>query len=176
MSVAEVHPQLRLLTAPSSAPPFDDEQPDGTAPWYRPLRAVGVQLPLEEPLPAAPSQPRRLRLVGAEPTPGSDPVRAGGRISQAVLEVLAGARPVAQLAPVAHPDVTGLLTRRLTVAARSGLPARSFGRITSVHVSLPADDVAEVCAVTDDGRRVRALALQLRLDAGRWRCTALQIC
>jgi hypothetical protein len=43
-----------------------------------------------------------------------------------------------------------------------------------VHVSEPADGVAEACAVVDTGPRRRAIALRLEGLDGRWRCTQLQ--
>jgi hypothetical protein len=44
-----------------------------------------------------------------------------------------------------------------------------------VRASEPSDGVAELCATVDVGGRVRALALRLEEQHGRWRCTRLQL-
>ena len=145
---------------------------------------VDGSLALAFPPPTRVSVP--LRLVppagGVSPTavPTSrdllpDPRPWTARLTQAIAEVLAGARPAAQLSRVATLEVLQLLERgsgRLG-ARPGGPPQRPI--VSSVHVSEPCDGVAEVCAVVDTGLRKRALAFRLEGVNGHWRCTALHV-
>jgi hypothetical protein len=174
---------LRLLRAPVIDPPYDDELPPGP-PMIDGSLALAFP-PTGEPVP--------LRLVppaafddGFDPQPTSradlpDPLPWTRRLTQAIAEILAGARPAAQLARYTTLDVLEHLERstgRLTCSANSaGNGVRTVAMrpvVASVHVSEPADGVAEVCAVVDTGPRRRALALRLEGQDGRWRCTQLQ--
>jgi len=51
----------------------------------------------------------------------------------------------------------------------------SRGVVRSLHVSEPADGVAEVAASVRRGPRCTALALRLEGLDGRWQCTALEV-
>jgi hypothetical protein len=44
-----------------------------------------------------------------------------------------------------------------------------------MRVAEPAAGVAELCATVETGRRVRAIAIRLEAQHGRWRCTRLQL-
>jgi hypothetical protein len=171
---------LRLRPVPRIDGPYDDELPE-------PATAVHGSLALAFPAPSRCGVP--LRLV--PPADGNDsaPLEDGptrrdalpdprpwtARLAQAVAEVLAGARPAAQLSRVATLDVLRLLERSSgRLGARRDCPTRR-PVVSSVHVSEPRDGVAEVCAVVDTGPRRRALAMRLEGADGRWRCTALQV-
>ena len=175
---------LRLVRAPVADPPYDDELPPGA-----PL--VDGSLALAFP---PTGEPVSLRLVPPasvdddflpQPTARADlpdPRLWTRRLTQAIAEILAGARPAGQLARFTTLDVLEHLERstgRLGQAGigRNGLAPRCAPMrpvVASVHVSEPADGVAEVCAVIDTGPRRRALALRLEGLDGRWRCTQLQ--
>jgi hypothetical protein len=170
-------PALRLLRAPVADPPYDDEVP-AAVPVIEGSLALAFP-PVGDPVP--------LRLVppatvdddlGPQPTPRSelpDPRPMTQRLAQAVVEILAGARPAAQLARYTTLDVLEYLERatgRLATRVNGSAPLRPV--VASVHVSEPADGVAEVCAVVNTGPRRRALALRLEGLDGRWRCTDLQ--
>ena len=175
-------PPLRLLRAPVVDPPYDDELPpappivDGSLALAFPPTGAPVSLRLVPP--AAMDEE-----FGPEPTARADlpdPRPWTRRLTQAVAEVLAGARPAGQLARYATLDVLEHLERS-TGRLATGRPGAAGGRaaslrpvVSSVHVSEPADGVAEVCAVVDTGPRRRALALRLEGLDGRWRCTELQ--
>ncbi|XVX19282.1 Rv3235 family protein [Actinomycetota bacterium] len=111
------------------------------------------------------------------------PVRDwAAHLAQALVEIMAGARPCVQVLRWTSPEVYAVVSRRGAVAARRGAdrrgPARTYrARVRSVHVGEPADGVAEVAAVVVDGTRVRALAMRLEADCDRglWRVTALQV-
>ncbi|MDX6249040.1 MAG: hypothetical protein QOF10_2400 [Kribbellaceae bacterium] len=122
--------------------------------------------------------PPVLRLV---PTGPSLPdVQAwASRLVQAVAEVLAGDRPITQLIRFTDSVVFTDLNRRVrvlgltTTATGRGLKERSAVR--SVHVFIPATEVAEVAAHVRYGDRSRAMALRLEVHRGRWICTALEL-
>jgi hypothetical protein len=183
---------LRLLPAPSTDPPYDDEL--GAA-------ALVVDGALALAFPAsAPAVPLRLAPPALEEededriTPRSllpDPAPLAHRFAQAVVEILAGDRPAAQLSRYATLDVLDQLERM--VRRRAGRPvglvrtavggaASSAGaataerpRVTSVHICEPVDGVTEACAVISAGPRRRALAFRLEGLDGRWQCTALRM-
>src|SRR4051812_19084038 len=98
---------LRLLPAPSSEPPYDDELPGG------------------RPLPLRPRDLRGRRPLRLVPPPAADvpeeelllpPVRPFAKaLVQRLLEALAGVRPVAQLKRDTTMDVYDDLERMVTV-------------------------------------------------------------
>ena len=191
-------PVLRLLPVPVCEPPFDDEQvpfagrPTGrpgaadSAPAVQGTLALAFVLPTG--VPAAPVAPPGLRLVprpsaadaadevdfGPQPTGSAalPPVRRwSGQLAQAVVEVLAGDRPVSQLVRWTTSEVFDELTARVDGSASRA----ARGVVRSLHVSQPADGVAEVAAAVRRGARCTALALRLEGLDGRWQCTALDI-
>lgn len=171
-------PALRLLRAPVTDPPYDDELPS-------PVAVIEGSLALAFP---PTGDPVPLRLVppaaladddmGPQPTAREDlpdPRPWTHRLAQAIVEILAGARPAGQLARYTTLDVLDHLERstgRLAQRVNGVAPLRPV--VASVHVSEPADGIAEACAVVDTGVRRRALAFRLEGLDGRWRCTSLQ--
>lgn len=153
-------------------------------------------------LPAAPRPAPTLRLVpdpqalpwrraaaadrdaddfGPQPTCRAElpePRHWAGRFVQALVEVLAGDRPLPQLvrwtSTEVYEDVAALLppsNRRAGGAAEADTRAA----VRSVHLTEPADGVAEVAATVRRGRRSTAVALRLEGLDGRWQCTALEV-
>lgn len=101
------------------------------------------------------------------------------RLAQAAVEVLSGSRPLSQLRRWTSDEVYAQLSR---ASRRRSLrvcePRRRPDRpprviVRAVRVCEVADGVVEACAVVDDGRRARAIALRLEGADGRWRCTQL---
>jgi len=182
---------LRLLPAPPTDPPYDDELGaaalvvDGALALAFPPPSMSIPLRLAPP---ALEDEGEERLTPRASLP--DPAALAHRFAQAVVEILAGDRPAAQLSRYATLDVLDQLERAVrrrsarSIAAaqarpggRSTAPAPAVParpRVTSVHVSEPADGVAEACAVITAGARRRALAFRLEGLDGRWQCTALQ--
>lgn len=185
---------LRLLPAPPTDPPYDDEL--GPA-----ALVVDGSLALAFPTPI-PAVPLRLAPPAVEEetdervTPRAllpDPAPLAHRFAQAVVEIVAGDRPASQLTRHATLDVldqlertarhralraaellrTSVRTSAKASGANSAVPARP--RVTSIHLSEPADGVAEACAVISAGPRRRALAFRLEGLDGRWQCTALRM-
>lgn len=108
-----------------------------------------------------------------------DPEPWAAQIAQAIVEVMSGLRPAAQVVRWTTPQVYAVVARRGALAARrraSG--ARGGSRralVRSVRVCEPADGVAECSVVVSEGPRVRAMAVRLSGLDGRWRVEALQI-
>ncbi len=148
-------------------------------PAQRPYSAVqgALALDLEPGVPGPGAAP----LV-AVPDP-SHPDRAmrarAARFSMAVVEAVAGDRPVSQLIRWVTPEVYELVAARAAaVGRRTDAEARARTerpRLLSVHVACPAERVAEVCSHLRHGGRSRALALRLEARGDRWVCTALRL-
>lgn len=196
-------PAVRRLPTPDCEPPYDDDPGSPTGPG-RALRGGSGQAPdavqgtlalafvLPSGLLAQPEAPPDLRLVprpGAGDDPdtrefGPQPTRRAelpeprgwaGRFVQAVLEVLAGDRPVAQLVRWTSAEVYEDLLGRVRSAAPAGPPQASRAVVRSVHVAEPADGVAEVAAMVRRGARTTAVAVRLEGLDGRWQCTAVEL-
>ena len=185
---------LRRLPPPELEPPYDDD----AGPQALTGGPGAVQGALALVLPAVPSsllptRARGLRLVppldgstddrfGARPTPRSELPAPGpwsGRLVQALLEVLAGTRPVQQLLRWTSQSVYADLEDAVTPST-GRKPVRAGSRpgaatVRSVHVSEPAEGIAEVCAVVARTGRTRAVALRREGVDGRWQCTALTV-
>jgi hypothetical protein len=184
---------LRLLPAPQSEPPYDDERE--TAPAYETVHAVqgALALAFELPggLPAVPAA--ALQLVRsadgeAEPdffapqrTPTTalpDPRLFAARLVQAMLEVVVAARPLAQLIRWTTEEVYRQLGRQVRIAGHEDASRRRRlvpGRVRSIHISEPRGHAVEVCAIVQHRERTTAMALRLEGVDGRWQCTALQV-
>jgi hypothetical protein len=142
---------LRLLppmpgdpaTVEPAAEPEGDDELDDTS--FHPVRTSRAELPA----PAA----RAATLV------------------RALLEVLAGDRPLQQLMRWVTPEV---LTQVEDLVCPSG-PRPWACSLQRLLVSEPADGVAEVCAIVRRGERSTAMALRLEGLDGRWLLTALQL-
>jgi hypothetical protein len=97
---------------------------------------------------------------------------------QAVLEVLAGDRPLTQLVRWTTVEVYEYLAwRRRQTASRlsDGSHASRRAVLTSVHVCQPANDVVEGCAIARRDGRAAAIAFRLEADQDLWRCTAFSL-
>ena len=173
-------PALRLLPAPPSEPPYDDELPAAA----RSLRLVPPAWTPGAPavLPSPPQVP--LRLVPAADDDEDLPVRTptgdlpsarpfAHALVQRLLEVMAGLRPLSQLQRDTSFELFEELERVLCARPRTAGPRPSTRDVRSVHVQTRGDGVAEVCATVRRGGRVHALALRLEGVSGAWRCTAL---
>lgn len=169
--------RLEVRPAPSFDGPYDDELP-ALAPRLPGSLVLAFPPPTRVSIPLRLVPPAGGVAVPGEPThhddlPDSRPW--AGRLSQAIAEVLAGARAPGQLASVATLEVLAMLERGAgRLGARRGTPPQR-PVVRSVHVCEPRAGVAEACAVVDTGARRRALALRLEGADGRWLCTALHV-
>ena len=198
-------PGLRLVPTPHWEPPYEDSHaprlPSAAHASLEPAAGVdavqgtlALTFLLPSGLPALPSTPL-LRLVeparrgsndddslfDAQPTSSvhlPDARFWAGRLTQAILEVEAGVRPVSQLrrwtSDAVYAQLRRQSNRRRVLALRETDRRRTPGlTVRSVRVCEPDDGIAEVCAVVHDGHRPRALAMRLEGTDGRWRCTVI---
>ncbi|HZK58834.1 MAG TPA: Rv3235 family protein [Cryobacterium sp.] len=101
-------------------------------------------------------------------------------LTRCVIEVLAGARELDQLARWVSDDVYKHLLKRVVLSARARAvkgqraqrPAITIGRIT---ISEPRDGVIEAVVIVHSRVRVRAVALRLEGLDHRWRASAINV-
>lgn len=101
-------------------------------------------------------------------------------LTRCVIEVLAGARELDQLARWVTDDVHRHLHKRVVLAARARrATGRSAARpsfsIGSTTVSEPKDGVVEGVVVVRGRARTRAVAIRLEGLDRRWRATAIHV-
>lgn len=159
---------FRVVPAPTSAPPYDDERVEP------PVLRLVPPLALVSPPPPVPFDDAA--WLASERTPTAELPAAedfARTLVQALLEVLAGVRPISQL----RRDTTPELYLRLRTLVRcrpwtSG-PRPDRRAVRSVHVQQRPEGVAEACATVRRGVRLAALALRMEGVDGRWQCTDL---
>ena len=95
-------------------------------------------------------------------------------MAQALVEVMSGARPAAQVIRWTTPEVYSVLARRNAVSSRRTVVARR-AIVRRVRICEPVDGVVEACAVVLDNGRVRALAMRLTGVDRRWVISELQV-
>lgn len=176
--VVSVRPPARISTSPSGRV---INRPATAAPTAAsPRRTAPTDQPREAPAGGGPttiashSVPKwsseadvGVRLTASENLPPAK--RSASVLARALVEVLSGRRPVAQLRVHCAPEIyAGLLDRPAPVPM-------SLPHLLTVHVCEPADGVAEVSAAFRRAERVRALAFRIQGVDGRWRITALQL-
>jgi hypothetical protein len=167
LAVAAAAPRIVIRPALRREPPFDDELCEAGshhAPFDR-------QLPFERTAnpPVWVPRPRRPSML-------PDPAPWGRRLLIGLIETAGGHRPVQQLAPLlsasVHRGLCGDFERMRRSGASHWLHRAS---VRTVRATEPSDGVAELCATVEARGRVRALALRLDEQHGRWRCTRLQL-
>lgn len=97
------------------------------------------------------------------------------RLLPALLEVMAGVRPLSQVSKWLAPGLRGRIADHHTVALRRGLRPMHPPRIRRVHVCVVHESAVEVSVVVAHQGRVRACALRLSGVDGRWLVTALEM-
>jgi hypothetical protein len=169
---------LATVTTPGSATTAPATAARLATPAYRALGPFGPYGQLSRLSPPGGSTGfGQLGAFDARPTATDDlpdPTAWARRMVQAVVEVLSGVRPVAQLVRWTSLEVYAGLQRRCAPAASAPRPGRR-AVVRTVRVCLPVDGVAEASAVVVDHGRVRAVALRLEGLDGRWRMTALEL-
>lgn len=154
---------LRLVPAPASAPPYDDEP---HAPVLRLVRSAPVPAePFDDDAWLAGERTATVDLPASHLFTRS--------LVHALLEVLAGVRSITQLRRDTTPELYTAITQALT-----GRPMPTGTRpdprsVRSVHVQERPEGVADACATVQRDGRFAALGLRLEGFEGRWRCTEL---
>lgn len=171
---------LRLDQAPARGRPRPGRPPAPGRSSSRSPSPGGRPAPGGSPSPLGQARPRGgnravppggpvLRAVGS-PERDEDLGAVVAATLRLVTEVLAGTRPVRQLARRATPQVCDGLA---AFAVPAGGPVRP-PRVLTSWLQEPAPGTAEAGAVVALSGRVQALALRLERHRGRWRCTALE--
>ncbi|MGB7819082.1 MAG: Rv3235 family protein [Ornithinibacter sp.] len=108
-----------------------------------------------------------------------DPAAWAARLGQAILEVMTGSRTAPQIVRWTTPEVYAVVARRGALVARRRAQGRPLQRqriqVLRVRVCEPANGVAEAAVILRQGSRVRAVAMRLVGQDGKWRVSALQV-
>jgi len=109
-----------------------------------------------------------------------DPQPLLENLTRCVIEILAGARDLEQIARWVSDDVYRILLKRVVIASRARQakgqaaqrPAFTLG---SVRICEPRDGVVEAVVVVHNRARSRAVAIRLEGLDRRWRATAISV-
>jgi len=109
-----------------------------------------------------------------------DPEPLITNLTRCVIEILAGARELEQIARWITDDVYVRLARRVSFAARSRALKRTPAQrprlaIRSIHTYEPEPGIVEATVVIEMPQRVRAVALRLEGLDSRWRATSISV-
>ncbi|RZT58091.1 hypothetical protein EV140_2329 [Microcella alkaliphila] len=109
-----------------------------------------------------------------------DPQPLVENLTRCVIEVLAGARELEQIARWVTDDVYRTLLKRQTISARAraarGTPAiRPAFALGGVRLCEPRDGVIEAVVVVNSRARSRAVAIRLEGLDRRWRASAIHV-
>ena len=115
---------------------------------------------------------RRAELPDPEPVLRS--------LTRCVIEALAGARDLEQLARWVNDDVYRTLSKRVVLAARARrvkgqAPQRPAFTVGRVRTCEPADGVVEAVVMVHQRARSRAVAIRLEGLDQRWRASAISV-
>ena len=104
-----------------------------------------------------------------------EPGRWAARMVHVLLEVSDGTRPIKQVSRWVSPTVRERLARRGQLARQRGRRRLRAPVVRRVLVCLPAPSVAEVSAVVQIEGRVRAVAIRMVGQDGRWLITEWEL-
>ena len=109
-----------------------------------------------------------------------DPVALVENMSRSLMEILAGARELEQIARWVSDDVYRHLLLRVQASARARAlkklaPHRPVFTLGSTRLSFPTESVAECVTIVHGRARTRAIAIRLEGLDGRWRATAIHV-
>jgi len=109
-----------------------------------------------------------------------DPEPVLRNLTRCVIEALAGARDLEQLARWVNDDVYRNLSKRVVLAARARrvkgqAPQRPAFTLGRVHLCEPADGVIEGVIMVHQRARSRAVAIRLEGFDQRWRASAISV-
>ncbi len=101
-------------------------------------------------------------------------------LCQAVLEILAGTRELAQISRWVTESVYGQLLKRMTLVSRARVAAqqpikRPVFVLDKPRISCPAYGVVEAVVIVRGAERTRSIAMRLEAAGGRWRASAISV-
>ncbi len=109
-----------------------------------------------------------------------DPRPLVENLARCVIEILAGARDLEQIARWVDDDVYRHLLKRVVLStrarrARGNAPTRPTFSIGSTSIFEPRDGVVEAVVIVLGRARTRAVAIRLEGLDSRWRATAINV-
>ncbi|HWH25761.1 MAG TPA: Rv3235 family protein [Pseudolysinimonas sp.] len=122
-------------------------------------------------------------FFGHQPTATSelpDPAPLLENLTRCVIEILAGARELEQIARWVDDDVYRHLLKRVVIGSRARQvtgrpPTRPTFTIGTTRICEPRDGVIEAVVIVQGRARTRAVALRLEGLDRRWRATAINV-
>ncbi len=122
-------------------------------------------------------------FFGQQPTSTAslpDPRPLLENLTRCVVEILAGARELEQIARWVSDDVYRHLLKRVVISSRARQakgqkPTRPSFMIGSTSICEPRDGVVEAVVIVRGRARVRAVAIRLEGLDNRWRATAINV-
>jgi hypothetical protein len=122
-------------------------------------------------------------FFGHQPTSTAalpDPTPLLENLTRCVIEILAGARELEQIARWVDDDVYRHLLKRVVISTRARqakgqTPVRPAFSLGSTSVCEPRDGVVEAVVVVRGRARARAVAIRLEGLDRRWRATAIHV-
>ncbi len=122
-------------------------------------------------------------FFGHQPTPTAhlpDATPLLENLTRCVIEILAGARELEQIARWVSDDVYRHLLKRVVIASRArqitgGTVRRPHLVVGEPRISEPKDGVIEAVVVVHQRTRSRAVAIRLEGWDGRWRASAINV-
>lgn len=136
--------------------------------WPMPRRLlpeIQWDTPAQPPLPTQPEPPAAARPGNVTP----EQFREASIITSAVIEALAGVRPLTQLERYCTSTLLLLMGHLVRSRAGDGL------RLRDIDVQSPSPDVLEVTALLSLGPIGRVAALKIVKGKAHWGCTHLEI-
>lgn len=157
-------------TAPPDAEKLDTATADETAFDGTAVRALRPRFDSED-------------FFGQQPTSTlalPDPAPLLENLTRCVIEILAGARELEQIARWVNDDVYRHLLKRVVISTRARqakgqTPVRPSFSLGSTTVCEPRDGVVEAVVVVRGRARARAVAIRLEGLDRRWRATAIHV-
>ena len=122
-------------------------------------------------------------FFGAQPTSTQklpNPVPLLENLTRCIIEILAGARDLDQIARWVTDDVYRHLLKRVVLSTRARQAKGQVARrptftISSTSICEPRDGVVEAVVIVAGRARTRAVALRLEGFDQRWRATAINV-
>ncbi|GAA2040508.1 hypothetical protein GCM10009819_27550 [Agromyces tropicus] len=116
--------------------------------------------------------------AGRAELPDPEPILRN--LTHCVIEVLAGARDLEQLARWVTDDVYRNLSKRVVLAARARrakgqAPQRPAFTVGRVHLCEPVDGIVEAVVLVHQRARSRAVAIRLEGLDQRWRASVISV-
>ncbi len=138
-----------------------------------------------ETMPSKPIRPRFIpdEFFGHQPATSAslpDPLPLLDNLTRCVIEILAGARELEQIARWVTDDVYRHLLKRVVLSSRArqakgAVATRPTFTIGSTTVSEPRDGVVDAVVIVHGRARSRAVAFRLEGLDSRWRATAINV-